>query len=274
MATIKVNNWHEFAEAIQTEGAIVECPVTEWDMNEITPEGVNAMNIRAAEIIGNGLTIKNIFCNDDFLFYNRSYGNSGYTSYQLSDVQFLDCRVKGFINHNYSSNGKGKFLGCKFSGVSTQAYNTYIPRGIFMYPSSASNGLTFDVSPYSKKGCSFNIIAPNSCLFYSAYISTSLYNHFSHINFRGKLLCASSSSPSNSTVYFEDCLVEGNSNGSSITGVNSIFDVNADSLSFYSATNAIVNADKCVSSGGKRVTTEQLHDAAYLQSIDFPIGVD
>lgn len=264
MATIQVNNWAEFVTAVGTSGATVECPENAvWDINDISPAGVAKTDIKCSKINGNGLTIKNLRCTQDYLFVLSS-------GVECSDLYFLNFYLEGgFYKRN--ANLDRVWRGCRFEGLSASS-------GIVFYGASYYNEGTdlFTTSLNTNKGCSFNVICRNGVLF-SGYNARTTNIEYGNINFNGSSLSYEIRGYSYNT-GFSNCLIKGNfSSARSISADTCIFDSDCDSITGYNGfVNTLVNKDKCSSypDVAIAVTSEQLKDANYLLSQGFPIGVE
>jgi hypothetical protein len=281
-----VDTWADFVTAVGKSDVYVECAEgTVWDMNDIAPDGISSrINIYAKSINGNGVIIKKLYftSNASFFFANST---------SVTGVDFLDSLVESgtFI---YRS-GSATFQECRFSGI--------IQDSIFFYNTANS-------SAYIKRS-SINLQFQGNSLFCNGHYAGGIGGRglnlsFCNVSFSGK--SANSSAITNysqankyNLVGFDNCLVSGTNpfkflyvcwdstySNYNIGSNYSVFDIIFESGQIitnapnriYSTTNCLINSDKLngaeVLSAFTRVTDDQLHDATYLQSIGFPIGVE
>lgn len=279
-----VDTWADFVTAVGESDAYVECAEgTVWDMNDIAPDGISSrINIYAKSINGNGVIIKKLYftSNASFFFANST---------SVTGVDFLDSLVESgtFI---YRS-GAATFQECRFSGI--------IQDSTFFYNTANS-------SAYIKRS-SINLqFQGNSLLCCGYYVGNGTGGRpiiCENCNVR---LSGSSTNSSTITSYdsnykynlitFENCLISGVNpfkylyvswawSSGTYSSKYSVFDIVCSSGQFItnaprysSIVNCIINSDKLngatVDTAIKKVTDDQLHDASYLQSIGFPIGVE
>lgn len=278
-----VDTWADFVTAVGKSDAYVECAEgTVWDMNDIAPDGINSrINIYAKSISGNGAIIKKTYftSNGSFFFANST---------SVTGVDFLDSLIESgtFI---YRA-GAATFQECRFSGI--------IQDSTFFYNTANS-------SAYIKRS-SINLqFQGNSLLCCGYYVGNGIGGRpiiCQNCNVR---LSGSSTNSSTITSYdsnykynlitFENCLISGVNpfkylyvswawSSGTYSSKYSVFDIVCSSGQFVtnaprysSIVNCIINSDKLngatVDTAIKKVTDDQLHDASYLQSIGFPIGV-
>lgn len=248
-------NWDEFVTAVETQDSYVECPENAvWDMNEVAPQGIErTITIKASVINGNGLTIRNLRHNATVL---KNYEHT--PNKTISNIKFENIYGKG----NFFSKSSADIIifdKCVFNGIN-------IGKNIYIFEGSGAN--TFF------KQCGFNFEGNDCGLFYGYYDKT-LRIIDSHIVFNGLSLSYLENSGSVGA-YFDNCLVEGKfSNIIGLFASFCIFDCECNLWIMEEKTNCIINSDKSANygSGFKAVSTEQLHDAPYLRSLGFPIGV-
>lgn len=278
-----VDTWADFVTAVGKSDVYVECAEgTVWDMNDIAPDGINSkINIYAKSISGNGAIIKKTYftSNGSFFFANST---------SVTGVDFLDSLIESgtFI---YRA-GAATFQECRFSGI--------IQDSTFFYNTANS-------SAYIKRS-SINLqFQGNSLLCCGYYVGNGIGGRpiiCENCNVR---LSGSSTNSSTITSYdsnykynlitFENCLISGVNpfkylyvswawSSGTYSSKYSVFDIVCSSGQFItnaprysSIVNCIINSDKLngatVDTAIKKVTDDQLHDASYLQSIGFPIGV-
>lgn len=279
-----VDTWADFVTAVGKSDVYVECAEgTVWDMNDIAPDGINSkINIYAKSISGNGAIIKKTYftSNGSFFFANST---------SVTGVDFLDSLIESgtFI---YRA-GAATFQECRFSGI--------IQDSTFFYNTANS-------SAYIKRS-SINLqFQGNSLLCCGYYVGNGIGGRpiiCENCNVR---LSGSSTNSSTITSYdsnykynlitFENCLISGVNpfkylyvswawSSGTYSSKYSVFDIVCSSGQsiinaprYSSIVNCIINSDKLngatVDTAIKKVTDDQLHDASYLQSIGFPIGVE
>lgn len=278
-----VDTWADFVTAVGKSDVYVECAEgVVWDMNDIAPDGINSrINIYAKSISGNGAIIKKTYftSNGSFFFANST---------SVTGVDFLDSLIESgtFI---YRA-GAATFQECRFSGI--------IQDSTFFYNTANS-------SAYIKRS-SINLqFQGNSLLCCGYYVGNGIGGRpiiCENCNVR---LSGSSTNSSKITSYdsnykynlitFENCLISGVNpfkylyvswawSSGTYSSKYSVFDIVCSSGQsiinaprYSSIVNCIINSDKLngatVDTAIKKVTDDQLHDASYLQSIGFPIGV-
>lgn len=268
-------NWDEFVTAIGQSDVHIECPENGvWDMNEMLPEGMMSNAKWAGNVVnGNGLTINNLNFNGGFF----SFSDSTHAT-DICKLNFLNMSTSG--NHAYMfytndtsslhAGNKACFQHCKFSGL--------ISRGkVFHARRQEKMLLTHD----SEKSCSLNFKFTGN-----GTLCDSDAPHFSYCNikFDGETMASVSSS---ATTY-EKCFISGKSpfNELKIYGYDNILDIEIPegkqiSTASYSNSHintSVINVDKMHGSYTNtsykyiEATTEQLSDAAYLQSKGFSIA--
>lgn len=249
MATVNVTNLAEFIEAVAVSGDTVILPENErWDMNQIAPEGVTGnIPVNCAKIIGNNTVIMN----------GRFYG-----TFQVDGTEIEDFHIINYFCDSVTISGTGKYERCMFSGLSASGisipiYGTSFDRCAFNVETQADGNVWavdgvcrycriilhaalatgFDVSSrrYEKTNCEIVVFVPQAT-----------YLYFGNA---------------------KNCTVRGNMQGCGYIG----------KYDYDYSQNAIVNTsdlaeDANVESPLIGVTDTEMKDAAYLQSIGFPIG--
>ena len=304
----KPTNWDEFVTAITTGYAYVECPENEvWDMNEQKPTGVGQITPVATSIKGNGLIIKNLYCRSNQLFYNNFHydWNTRDLNVYIYDLHFINMNLTSYFQRLDCSSREAygaryfRYYGCTFTGISSGTDQTN-EGGIFNVDSynDGDGGykavLTFNVSPYSRLGCTFKIVAKNTPLFTTRRYG-GIWSYFSYINYDGYRIHHGVENYGTAPwPWYENCLIEGDMSGAAIfennvslravRAKNTVFNINmkgvgpegyADSANLF---NVVLNVDKINDSkmfrpGFIYATTDQLQDAEYLRSKGFPIGI-
>lgn len=305
----KPTNWNEFVEALAKESPserkYIDCPKDAvWDMNEQKPIGVGQITPTATSIKGNGLIIKNLYCNANQLFYNNFHYDWDIRDLNVNiyDLHFINMNLTSYFQRLDCSSYEGagpryfRYYGCTFTGISSGTTQTN-EGGIFNVDSysdwdgSYKNVLTFNVSPYSRLGCTFKIVAKNTPLFTTRRYG-GIWSYFSYINYDGYRL--HHGVEGNGTApwpWYANCLIEGDMSGKAIfennvslravRAKNTVFNINmkgsgpegyGDSANLF---NVVLNTDKIELSarpGFITATADQLQDAEYLRSKGFPIG--
>lgn len=252
-----VDTWEDFITATGTSGAYVKMADNiVWDMNSIAPEGIISLRFNCTELDGNGAVIQNLYFN--------AAGEYGifYMSYSVHDISFLNFLSKhdslnyphALINLTSSSN----IQRVVFSGVINGSRNQFI----------------FDGIRYEQvKNCSFNLkmqLGSNK-VYIADHTRTAMgYYENNHI-----IIDAT-----NALIYNSDFDIH--SDNSLIEIIRAENDTAI--LPRSNARSTIVRYDKGTAreenyvfdttGAWHSVTSAQLQDAAYLTSIDFPIGAD
>lgn len=260
MASIQVlypTNWSEFLTAVGTENAYVECPANEeWDMNEIAPNGLTSgLSWRAKEVRGNNLAIKNL---------TFQSGISGATTSTLiaKNLRFLninDVNYSGTVFGRTNASGADSpfvFQNCEFTGQLSQAT-------LFSRVNLTNDGV-------------------KSCLITFNFINTASLGN--NLTLRGcRVALNGSSSASIDRLNAARCRFEGTMPFKSVSFYDSQSAENVIDMYVSASTTltgeyinfvGVINSDKALgtydSSNFKPVTTAQLTDIPYLQSIGFP----
>ncbi len=255
-------NWAEFVEAVGTAEAYVQCPSNAlWDMNEIKGDGLRSRLIwQASEVYGNGLQIKNLYIESGCIFITGAYTHLVYR---------LD-----FLNMWNSANSEGFFQ------TDTNA-NTYLRRCNIsgeIHGGTAFNGYygALCLDNDEEKSSSINIrfqggggLYSRYTQFQKCYIVLSGYNGVD--------------TSTSSSVQFDSCYVTGETPFArmaiSSNTADNVFDIYIPEGRKIDSTRAgslgVINTDKISGSYANftGVTAAQMSDAAYLQSIGFPIVV-
>lgn len=281
-----VDNWPDFVTAIGTADVYVAFPEGGGviNMNSIAPTGIPEIPVRCKSINGNDWIIQNLYCKGHAGFITQ-YGR--YVS--INRLHFLDFyfddegnEIKlGTVFGNSGDDRQGYYFNeCQFSGIMNCTYynsDVYKRNGLFVQDN------------YWLKcrliRCSINVKLD----VYAVLLSGSNYIHednrveYCNIKVSG-----------NSPAWTEDgdyrnCLITGNSVATAFDVIRGSANFNvintdfsgADSFNCTGRSGAVnlINTDllpsgATIGTGFIGVTTEQLHDAAYLASLGFPIGVD
>ena len=259
-----VDNYPDFVTAAETDQAYVEfVPNTKIDMNSVSPLGVGQLTLKCRSIDGKGSEITDLFCNDNnYIYFDRS-GKS-------CDISHL--KLTNFICERtliYCNAGSLTFKECIFSGIRLGQSSAYT----VIYANTSSGSSASLVFTADNLGCALTIDAPDMS-FCNGYYShcPSFYNSNLKIN------CNSLVYSPNNSIYLENSYLSGNIKyANAIRSKYSVINTASDSVTAYSAGSIIktlVNSDKAeiVDQYFDSVTSEQMRDAEYLQSIGFPIG--
>lgn len=269
MATVNVTSWAEFLEAAAVSGDTVVCPENAvWDIAEIEPEGHSGSITFASDVVGNGTTIKNL------VLTGIGIGGSAFDATGGTSTQHRSISGLNIINATFEVASANIFIGnyadfelCTFSMLARGA-NKFVGDACNVYRCAANietTAGTFTIGGNNAKFDYFNCKISGSGLTAFRNYPASYSNRSAKVNNSYIIL----DTPSITTLAFN----AGNSNVFRCTGAN------VTSLTGYTATSFSLAVDTdfpnltSASSGWKFVTEAQLRDAAYLQSIGFPIGV-
>lgn len=291
--------WADFKRCLAKEGYLSEssytyCSLPEdyiLDFNDVH-DTIDNIPININIIIGNGFTVKNLSSEwNIFRFGNR-------WTHRLYDVSILNAYGYSLF---YSANESNTFqpdyfYGCEISGVFTTPVAAFMAGNIGNRPT-----WYFLESPYSRKGCGVSIEVLNGAFICGGASSPYCRIDNTHITFKGKTFTYNTDShahisPSSSYggswdgmdyIQSKNSLIEGEFDYLYLTGGtnSSVINVEMDSTDgrLYCAnisTGNIYNSDKATLTYAQPnaqligVTSEQMRDAQYLESIGFPIGVD
>ena len=265
MATVNVTSWSEFLEAAAVSGDTVNCPeYAEWDLAEIEPEGHNGSITINANINGNGTKIKNLVIERGVGAYSSTFVVGTST---INDLHILNANVVGGGNGFFSGDSI-TMNGCT---VSALVHDT---GDIFFFGNSRT-----------LYRCAFNIELANATAL--RFIGSLASAQYCNAKFSGsrvtEIIFTGTSYPYGS---IENCyFVFDTPAVQNITANNVSWSVirctgsNVLSLSGFmqqhfclGVTTDFPNAST-IGNGIILVSESQLRDAAYLQSIGFPIGV-
>lgn len=260
MSTVQVNNFTEFVSAVAVSGNTVVLPVKAvWDMNNEYPEGyTNDIQINCAAINGNGTEIRNMHLYgkfivpadlemNDLMMTNTVCEGTAFFDYDSSarTLSMNGCIMTGIYGLNTASfcrsmltlNRSVLHLDMTAGGYGdiliADDYTSQYSRISAQYPQNAGGGFSFGSE---SKFCMFTI----------QYLGCRYFN----------------SRP------LSGCVVQGN--------FGEAYDANEYGYhgAFVSVYDSAAMSDEFTTDNPyfKAVTHEQLYDAAYLQSIGFPIG--
>lgn len=248
-----VDAWSDFVTAIGTSGVYVKvADDTVWDMNSIAPEGIDRINCTCAELDGNGAVIKNAYIPD---YYVLSLSN---TVKNLQIENFL-LRYGSTGASVINSSPASIVSNCVFTGV-LEATSAYVIKR------ANKNAIV--------QKCAFNVsfrLATGKISW--DYTNSADNNQFNHaiLDITNTLGIASGNYPA--YCNFQNSLIEVTRKSQHTDNFETSYTKN--SIIRYNE-NQESELNHVISSGGRayEVTSAQLQDAAYLASIDFPIGVD
>lgn len=264
-----VDNWEDFVTAIGTENAYVSVPTgTAFDMNKILPEGLSALTIKCTELDGNGLILRCIYINRGS---TNTYGLTFNGTVAVKNVKFLDMYLLNtsssttYFFHGCSST---TFYNCTFSVIinsisddmatltdSADFYNC----SMYVIFKGYANGIGYSASASIINNCNIYIDASMSTF----YGTTGTYYTLQNSKISGI--------PHRYFHIYGDVYT-------------SVLDLNVESEKYLKYTGdyadgILINADKVaddvtIPSTMMAVTTGQMTDTAYLESIGFPIGTE
>lgn len=263
MATVNVSNWSEFVAAVAVAGDTVVLPEgAVWDMNSILPEGYHDhVTVNCAQIDGNGAAIKNLHLFGKFIVPDDLEINDlKMTNLVCEDTAFFDSSGN---TRKITMNGS-TFTG--IFGVNTTYFNTskmHMNRSVvnldMTQGGSGALYLTGDTFTaiysritlnYPQNAAGLPFVSMLGGIQYCMLTADFIGCHwFDSSNFSGCVILGS----------FGDA-VDTNEYGAHGSFV-SVYDVDGFSDGFTSPNPYFIG-----------VTRSQMHDAAYLASIGFPIG--
>lgn len=281
-----VDNWPDFVTAVGTADAYIEFPAGGGviDLNDIAPTGIPEISVSCKSIMGNDWIIQNLYCKK-----HRGFSTVRGKYVSIDKLHFLNFyfddegeRIKfGTIFGNSEEERQGYYFNeCKFSGIMNCTYSD---------SSTYKNNSLFAQDNYWMKcrviSCSINVRLNGHALLLSGSNYTHNDNRIEYCNIK-----VSGNSP-RWTIDgdYRNCLISGDSvatafdviRGSANFNVINVDFSGADSFNCTGRSDAInlINTDllpsgATIGTGFVGVTTEQLHDATYLASLGFPIGVD
>lgn len=252
-----VSTWDDFKTAISIEGVHIQLGA-DIDMNEAAPTGISAITVNADTLDGKNYAIKNLVANNGFLDINETI--------DISNLKILNFVNRGTQNFIYMGNYKSiHFKHCVISGINEGT-------GFLIYTSGARYNSYAHFEPTTEGGSMLNI---NMCS--GNFVRGNIDATDSYIKLSGKYHDTASKWQLN------NCYIDGIISCEALTGCyNSVIDAECPENSTFSVdncSNLLVNTDKftgtfSTENGIKKVTAEQLTDAEYLESINFPIGVE
>lgn len=283
MATVNVNSWPDFVQAVGVAGNTVVCPEdTVWDMNEIAPEGVAKITIACDEIQGNGLEIKNLVSTGGFYIEKAGGTTSVKANVLISGLSIHNILGHGGTNYSgtigfiYAAKNQAVTIRqCSFSGIFANAVHRF-----FLADESSGSNQGYIYNELSAVNVE---LQANSAQIYRGYVTFNGSRVTAHLpNISGTLPLGTNANmieinnefvvyaPGVTQVTLRSCsasIVRGN-----LSACTSITGGSASAISIYSTDSApnISNPPAAI----KGVTDEQMKDASYLRSIGFIIGTE
>lgn len=251
------------------------------DMNDVEPEINYTIPWTIGNLIGNNFRIRNLHSIADTVFY------TDYRHQNIYDIHFENV----YADRLFAMAATGSFptdYRTRFYGVTTTGYFSTTDNVIGYIPSSGGGNrqttIEMQISPYTNKGCGFNIQAPNGGLmnvgFYTTNINSSLFI------FEGKSLTYPGTSDGTTTelgdkLNINNCKITGKMNNLVVySGKNNIIDAEVSNsfVGYSSVSMTVYNNLKAIPTFGSDyfigVNEAQLKNARYLSNLGFPIGVD
>lgn len=264
-----VDAWADFVTAVETADAYVEVDtstVATWDFAKMVEGGLSTgINWNAAEVDGNGLTIKGLFGTAARWF---SKLNGAYTAV-VKNLNLLDIS-KTTVTTGVFYARKFEFRNCKFSGV--------IEGGNFFesYSGGVATFTTGSITGNDPKGCAFAFKFSNNARLASAECT---FNHC-NMNFDG-----TSTNTSTQEMKMHESKISGKMPWESFKnsgGGQNVIDAEIDTIGTWSNTSGgvtLINTDKLASglsvpSGFTGVTSTQMLDADALEAVGFLVETE
>lgn len=261
MASVTVNSFSEFIAAVAVSGDTVNLPVKAvWDLNDIYPEGYTGnIPINCTVINGNETEIRNLHLYGKFVVPSDLEINDLFlTNTVCEDTVFFDY---GGSSRLITANG------CIFTGIYGVNTRYFNESGMTLNRSVLNVDMTTgrqDASllsgSFAAKYSRLTLIYPNGAAGVG-FVCDDGDIQYCMVNIQ--MLGATAIDMS----MFSGCVILGNygeaydSGGGGHGSQVSVYDVAAFADDFEPDTSYV-----------KGVTHEQLYDAAYLQSLGFPIG--
>lgn len=261
MATVTVNSFSEFVAAVAVSGDTVNLPIKAvWDLNDTYPEGYTGnIPINCAVINGNGTEIRNLHLYGKFVV--------------PSDLEINDLYMTNIVGEDtvfFDYGGSSRLItanGCIITGIYGVNMQYFNASGMALNRCVLNLDMTTGRTDASLLGGSFSARYSRITLVYPNGVSGvgfvcddgDIQYCMINIQMLGARFFDSS--------MFSGCVILGNygeaydSGGGGHGSQVSVYDVAAFADGFEPDTSYV-----------KGVTYDQLYDAAYLQSIGFPIG--
>lgn len=267
-----VDTWADFITAVGTADAYVEVDTSQisvWDFPREVPSGLSStVTWSAASVDGKGLTIKGLFGSATRWFSGTTSGTKIISNLNLLDMSKTSATTGVLYGRAYECRN------CDFSGIIEGGYffESYSGGTIIF-----TTGILGNNDP---KGCSFSLKFSGDSRFSSgtsASVSPKIYH--GTLNLDG-------TSTSSTAQHFNlnDSKIIGGMPWNSLTlqtnsGGQNVIDADIENISTYtnsSGTVCLINTDKLASglsvpSGFTGVTSAQMLNAAYLESVGFHV---
>lgn len=262
MATVNVTSFDQFVSAVAVSGDTVNLPEGAlWDLNSLYPEGyTNDIPVNCAVINGNGTEIRNLHLFGKFVI--------------PADLEMNDLYIKNTVCEGeafFDSNGNTRNIsasGCIFTGI----YGTYARYFNTSGMSLSRTTLNIDMTTgrqdasllagaFSARYCRLSMFYPNGTS-EVGFVCDDGDIQYCLVNIH--ILGAQSID----TSMFSGCVVTGNYGAAYDSGSGG----HGSQVSVYDVAAFDPDFEPDAPQYFKGVTHEQLYDAAYLQSIGFPIG--
>ena len=252
-----VDTWTDFVSVFNENNKYITFPAdTVFDFNEIQ-DYANKLTGRTNTIDGNGVCFENVTLSSG-TFLSATNKNT------FSNIDFKNLYFSGDSNFISSSNNNSwvRFVNCKFSGIF---------QGTSHFNYSGDN--TYFGVDINSVGCGFNLKFMEQAKFKASAYSLYFYNC--------QIILDYGTSQTEQAWRIANSLVLGRiKNGTwNFNATNSIInaEITTDLTNSNASSVSVINFDKIgeggTYSGFTAVTTVQLKDESYLQSINFPIGV-
>jgi len=260
-----VTTWDELASKVSETGVYIKIG-NDIDLNNEYPEGLTSgLTVNCAQIDGDGKTVKNLYLQSGALI-TCSGRNSTWKNAELLYLKIGNGSDAASITANGSTSGTFTFNHCKLSGRlnggSGSSKASFLAKSgrIKFYRCSLEMQMTANTSTIDMSGDWRNCCTMEYCnVDFSGETDKTLNIVLVNSCIKGSLASATLTA-----TRYPDGQVS----------VYSTLDISAAAYTANSATNMVLaNSDKCSSIGQylTSVTTEQLNDAEYLDSINFEI---
>ena len=257
-----VTTWDELASKTSETSVYIKLG-NNIDMNTEYPEGLTSgLTVNCAQIDGDGKTVKNLYLQSGALITCAGI-NSTWKNTELLNWSIGNGSDAASITANGSTSGTYTFNQCKLSGRINSGYGgSYLAKNgrIKFYRSSINMQMTANTSTVDMSGDLRNCCTMEYC----------------NVNFTGETDKTLNIVLVNS--YIKGTLASATLNATRYpdgqVSTYSVLDISAAAFTANSATNLVLaNSEKCSSIEQylTSVTTAQLTNATYLDSIGFPI---
>jgi hypothetical protein len=271
MATVQVNSWAEFLEAVSVSGDTVVCPENAvWDLAELEPEGHDGQIAIRASVDGRGTEIRNLVIQHLESARHSTFdirGESSTNRSEVHDIHFLNCDVEGGGTGGFATLDCANLEACTFSAMVHSASNIFYYGNFKRLYRCAINLEMSTAGGVMLIGDNAEIEYLNAKISGSS-IQNCILNNSSSGSIRNSYIILDAPRTTALTCRNAEWSVV-RCNGANVT-----------SLASFTANNFCLCVDSdfpnvtTVGNGIKLVSENNLRDAGYLQSIGFPIGVD